>query len=220
MEAVTSLEKQRARALAEEYRSRGYEVIEEPSPAQLPDFLSGYHPDLLVRKDDEATIVEVKSRSSLAKDPRIRELARLLQAKPHWNFELVVVGEGEQFNAPEGARPFEREDILRGIEAAERLLESGFSEAALLIAWSTSEATVRLLTEEEGIILDRPNPLYILKQSVMNGVISRDDYNFLANAVKYRNALVHGFKPIDFDPALVKDLIRATKRLLHSTSAP
>jgi hypothetical protein len=219
MEAVTSPERQRARALAEEYRSRGYEVIEEPSPAQLPDFLSGYRPDLLVRKGDEAIVIEVKSRSSLAQDAQIRDLAQLLQAKPHWNFELVIVGEGERISAPEGARPFERDDILRGIEAAEKLLESGFPEAALLLAWSTSEATVRLLIEEEGIVLDHLNPPYILKQAVMNGVIARDEYNFLTNVIKYRNALVHGFKTIDFDPALVSELISRTKRLLQSTSA-
>ena len=70
MEATTSRERQRARAIAEEYRSRGYEVIEQPSPEQLPEFLAGYHPDVLVRKGDEAIIVEVKSRSSLTKDPR------------------------------------------------------------------------------------------------------------------------------------------------------
>jgi len=215
MEAVTSPERQRVRAIAEEYRSRGYEVIEEPSPAQLPEFLSGYRPDLLVRKGDEAVVVEVKSRSSLAKDAQIRDLAQLLQTKPHWNFELVVVAEAERISAPEGARPFERDDILRGIEAAERLLESGFSEAALLLAWSTAEATVRLLIEEEGIVLDHLNPPYILKQAVMNGVIARDDYNFLTNIIKYRNALVHGFKTIDFDPALVSELISMTKRLLH-----
>jgi REase_AHJR-like len=177
--------------------------------------LAGYRPDLLVRKGDEAIVIAVKSRSSLARDPRIQELAQLLQTKPHWNFELVVVGEGEQFNAPEGARPFERDDILRGIEAAEKLVASGFSEAALLLAWSTLEATVRLLTEEEGIVLDRLSPLHILKQTVINGVISRDDYNFLANVMKYRNALIHGFKPIDFDPTLVKELISTTKRLLE-----
>jgi hypothetical protein len=219
MEAVTSPERQRARALAEEYRSRGYEVIEEPSPAQLPDFLSGYRPDLLVRKGDEAIVVEVKSRSSLAKDAQIRELAQLLQTKPHWNFELVVVGESERMSAPAGARPFERDDILRRIEAAEKLLESGFSEAALLLAWSTSEAALRLLIEEEGIVLDHLNPPYILKQAVMHGVIARDEYNFLTNVIKYRNALVHGFKTLDFDPALVSELISRTKRLLHSTSA-
>jgi REase_AHJR-like len=220
MEAVTSPERQRARALAEEYRSRGYQVIEEPSPAQLPDFLSGYRPDLLVRKGDEIIIVATKSRSSLAKDPQTRDLARLLQTKPNWNFELVMVGEGEQFSAPEGARPFARDDILRGIEEAESLVASGFSAAALLLAWSTLEATLRLLTEKEGIVLDRSSPLYILKQAVINGVISRDDYNFLANVVKYRNALVHGFKPIDLDITLVKELISTTKRLLQSTSAP
>ncbi len=214
MEAVISRERQRARAIAEEYRSKGYEVIEEPSPEQLPEFLAGYHPDLLARKGDEAIVVEVKSRSSLAKEPQIRDLAQLLQTMPHWHFELVVVGEGEQLSVPEGARPFERDDILRGIEAAEKLVASGFSEAALLLAWSTLEGTVRLLTEEEGIVLDRLSPLYILKQAVINGVISRDDYNFLAHVMKYRNALIHGFKPIDFDPTLVKDLISTTKRLL------
>ena len=142
MEATTSRKRQRARAIAEEYRSRGYEVIEQPSPEQLPEFLAGYHPDVLVRRGDETIIVEVKSRSSLTKDPRIREMARLVQAEPHWNFELVLVGEEEQLRAPEGAHSFERDDILRGIEAAERLVASEFSEAALLLAWSTLEATV------------------------------------------------------------------------------
>jgi uncharacterized protein YutE (UPF0331/DUF86 family) len=51
-------------------------------------------------------------------------------------------------------------------------------------------------------------------------VISRDDYNFLTKVMKYRNALAHGFKTIDFDPVLVTELINITKRLLQSTSAP
>ena len=218
METTIALEKQRARALAKEYRGKGYEVIEGPAPEQLPDFLSGYKPDLLVQKGDEAVVVKVKSRSSLAKDPQVRDLARLLQAKPGWNFELVVVGEGEKLSIPEGARPFGREDILQGMEAAEKLLESGFSEAALLLAWSAAEAAVRLLTEEEGILLDRHTPLYILKQAATNGVISRDDYNFLMNAMKYWNAIAHGFKTSDFDPALARDLVSTTKRLLQSTT--
>jgi hypothetical protein len=219
MQGTTPLERQRARTLAEEYRSRGYEVIEAPSPEQLPDFLAGYHPDLLIRKGDETVVVEVKSRSSLGKDPQIRELARLLGSKPNWNFELVVVREEEQLSAPEGTHPFGREDILRGIEATERLLETGFAEAALVLAWTTAEATVRLLTATEGIELDRHTSLYVLKQAVIHGVISRDEYNFLTNVMKYRNALVHGFKTVDFDPALVEELISTTKRLLQSTTA-
>lgn len=37
--------------------------------------------------------------------------------------------------------------------------------------------------------------------------------------MKHRNALAHGFKTIDFDPALVKELINTIKRLAQSTTA-
>jgi REase_AHJR-like len=216
MEATTSRERERERAIAEEYRSRGYEVIEHPSPEQLPQFLAAYHPDLLVRKGEEVIIVEVKSRSSLTREPQIWELARLVRAQPHWNFELVLVGEQEQLSVPEGARPFAREDIIEGIEAAERLLAAQFWAAALLQAWSTLEATLRLLAEEEGLALKGLSPLAVLTQATTNGVISREDYRFLTRVMEYRNALAHGFTATDFDPTLVTELISLTKRLLQS----
>ena len=214
METLTT-ERQRARALAEEYRRKGYEVIEEPAPEQLPDFLAGYHPALLIRKGDEAGVVEVKSRVSLAKEPHVRELAQLLRTKPNWNFELVIVGEEEPLRTPEGACPFDREDIFQGLEASERLLVLGFAEAALLLAWSSAEAMVRLLTLEEGYVLDRHTPLYVLKQAVVQGVISREAYAFLTKAMQYRNAFAHGLKTVDFAPALVTELISTTQRLLQ-----
>lgn len=220
MDATVSLERRRARVLAEEYRRRGYEVIEAPSREQLPDFLASYQPDLLIRKGQESIVVAVKSRTALTKDPHIRELARLLRTKPNWNFELVVAGEEEQWRVPEGARPFAREDILSNVEAAEHLLEAGFSEAALLLAWSAVEAAVRLLTEEEHIVLDCHTPIYILKQAVMHGVISRDEYRVLTKIMEYRNALIHGFQPSHFEPTHITELTSTTKRLLHSTTAP
>jgi len=216
MATLGSLERQRTHAIAGEYRSKGYEVIEEPTQKQLPDFLSGYHPNLLVRKGDEARVVLVKPRASLAQEPQIRDLAWLLHTKPNWNFELVLLGEKEQMSLPEGAYAFDREDILSGIQASEELLKLAFSEAALLLAWSSSEATIRLLTAAEGIVLEHLSPIYNLKQAVMHGVISRDEYNFLTKAMQYRNALVHGFKTVDLDAALVKELISTTQRLFQA----
>ena len=219
METTNILEKQRARALAEEYRSKGYQVIESPSQDQLPDFLSSYRPDLLVQKGHEDVVVEVKSRASLAKNPRIRDLARLLQTKPRWNFELVVVSEKETLNTPEGIQPFEREDILQEIQAAEKLFLSGAAAAALLLSWPALEATVRLMTAAEGIV-PQLNPSALLEQAVSNGVISRGDYNFLMDTLKYRNALAHGFKAADFDLTLTKDLISTIKRLVEEDLLP
>ncbi|MCH8108930.1 MAG: hypothetical protein IIB15_02275 [Chloroflexi bacterium] len=220
MEPTTVLEKQRAHTIAQEYRSKGYDVIEEPASEQLPDFLSGYRPDLLIRKDNETVVVEVKTRSSLVKDPSVRDLARLIQAEPDWSFELVVVDEEEKLGLPEGAHPSEREYILQLTEETERLLELGFARAALVQAWSISEAAIRVLLEEEGISIDRLAPSYILNQAATEGVISRDDYRFLTKAMKYRNALVHGFRIDDFDYNLIGDLIRTTKNILHSATAP
>ena len=215
MDDTNALERQRARAIAEEYRDRSYEVIEEPSPEQLPAFLSGYRPDLLLRKGDESILVEVKTRATLAKDPHVRELAELLQKEPGWRFELVVIPEGGKLSVPEGARPFAREDVIQSAVMAESLLDEGFSEAGLLLAWSALEAAVRILTEDERVLLDRHDPHYVVNQALADGVISRDEYNLLTNAMKYRNALVHGFTITDFDSTLVKDLIGTIKRLLQ-----
>ena len=209
---------QRAQELAQEYRNKGYEVIPEPSPEQLPDFLGEYRPDLLVRKGSESIVVEVKTRSSLAENPRLRDLARVLHAKPGWKFELVMVREKEKLNAPEGARPFAKEDVYSRLETVEGLLDTDSSEAAFLLGWGALEATVRLLAEEEQLTLERIAPSYLLHQAVTNGVISREDYALLLRAMKYRNALAHGFKTADFDAALVREIINTTKHLLEETS--
>ena len=217
MQSLTKRGQQRVHELADEYRSKGYEVVEEPSSTQLPDFLAGYHPDLLLRKGDKAIVVEVKSQSALAKEPQVRDLARLLHSKPGWNFELVLVGEGERMVTPEDTRSLEKEDILHSIEVAEKLLAAESAEAALLLTWAAAEALIRLLTEQEGITLDRLSPDYLLKQAITNGIIARDDYHSLMHILKYRNAVAHGFKTADFSPAIVKDLISTARRLLQST---
>ena len=220
MDAIAGLEKQHARALAEKYRGQGYEVIEEPSEEQLPTFLAGYQPDMLLRKADEeeAVVVEVKSRVSLTKQPEIIELARLLRTQPGWRLDLVVVDVGEQLEALGDAHPFNKEDILRGITEAERLLASEFAEAALLRAWSAAEPTVRLLAESEGLLTGRSKPIHLIKQAVMNGVVSRADYNLLLQSLRHRDALAHGFMRPDFDPTLTGSLIDTTKRLLKEAA--
>lgn len=53
METPKIAEQQRARAVAEDYRRRGYDVVEEPSPESLPDFLAGYQPDLIARRGEK-----------------------------------------------------------------------------------------------------------------------------------------------------------------------
>ena len=204
-----------ARKTAEEYRSKGYEV----SLDLVLDFFPGFRADLLVRKGDEVKVIEVKSRSSLAANPRISQLARIIDSKPGWNFELLLVGEPEKLDLPEGVRSLEGETILRGIEKAQESLEAGLAEAAFLLAWSACEAALRELLAEQGVSnTSITTPGYVLDQAVFQGVISRDDYNNLTSMRKYRNAIVHGFELGGFNIRLVMELIEIVRRVTMTTS--
>ena len=199
------------RKTAEEYRSKGYEVLLE---APL-DFMPGFRADLLVRKGDEARVIEVKSRPSLAADPKIGELARLIESMPGWTFELVLVGEPEKVDSPEGARSFESAGILHRLEEAERSLQAELPEAAFLLAWSASEAVIRELLAAQGVSgKSITSPGYVLDQGVFHGVISRNDYDALTRMRKYRNAIVHGFGTDDFNGELVMELIATIRRIM------
>ena len=121
MAGVSNTEYLLAHKTAEEYRRKGYEVTFD---APL-DFLPGFRADLLASKADEVRVIEVKSRSSLAVDSRISELARAVDARPGWSFELLLVAEPEQLDSPEGARSFDHERILRRVGEAKTALASG-----------------------------------------------------------------------------------------------
>lgn len=200
---------------AQEYRSKGFEV----STDSLLDFLPGFRTDLVVRRGGEAKVIEVKTRSSLAADPQIGELARIIDSKPGWDFELILVSEPEKLDSPEDAQSFEGESIFLRIEESKESLEAGFPEAAFLLAWSACEAVIRALVEAEGVSnssITRPG--YVLDQAVYIGLISMDDYNYLTNLQKYRNAIVHGFTASGFSEEMVQGLIETVRRIAMNGS--
>ena len=201
------------RKTANEYRRKGYDVA-----LDVPlDFLPGFRADLLVRKPNDVKVIEVKSRSSLAADPKIKQLARVVDSKPGWSFELLLVAEPERLDSPEGSRSFDRGRVIRRMEEADRALAAGMSEAALVLAWSACEAATRLLvTDQEESSPDINAPGYFLEQAVFIGAISREDYRRLDRARKYRNAIVHGFSYEDLSDELVSDLIETVRRMMET----
>lgn len=197
---------------AEEYRGKGYEVI-----MQAPlDFLPGFTADLLVRKGEEVRVIEVKSRPSLGANPKIIELAKTIESKPGWTFELLLVSEPEKRDSPESACSFSSEEIVQRFEEAEKALQAGLPEAAFLLAWSAHEAAIRKVISEQEVP-DRgiTGSGYVLDQAVFHGVISREEYKTLEEMLKYRNAIVHGFRLSDFRDDLVVELIRAVRSVIN-----
>lgn len=211
IEDIEILERKFIARTAAKYRSRGYEVEEN---CEL-DFLPGFHVDLVARKDDEVRVIEVKSRTSLAATPELNELAEILYSKPGWSYDLLLVGEPEKLESPEGSQPFAEEEIRRRLAEAEAVLEKGSGEAAYLLVWSACEAAIRNLIETADISITRvTTAAYVLDMAVMHGIISREDYDYLTDLMKYRNAIAHGFGVNGFSDEKVTALIGVVARLL------
>ena len=212
-EDVTIRERNFIEKKAAEYRSRGFEVEQNSSLKFLP----GYRADLIVRKDGETKVIEVRSRTSLARSPSRKKLAEILHSKPGWSYDLLLVGEPEKLESPEGVQSFAEEEIRQRMAEAELILERGSGEAAFLLAWSACEAVTRRWLEAEGFAIRRITKAgYVLDTAVFHGVISRDDYRYLTDMMKYRNAIAHGFDANDFSDDKVTELLDYVRRLLDS----
>ena len=209
---LTITEKQFADIKAAEYLAKGYQVSRE-APIE---FLPGYRADLLVKKEDETKVIEIKTQPSLAANPALRQFERIINSRPGWSFELQLVGEPEGLAVTEDARALDETGIIGRLSQAEAILDAGFAEAALLMAWSATEAVVRMLVAAEGIAITRAtNPAYILGMAVAHGAMDRDDYRQLLIAMAYRNAIAHGLEAGDFTGTLVIDLVAMARLFLR-----
>lgn len=75
---------------------------------------------------------------------------------------------------------------------------------------------MRLIANKEGLSLQKPEPIYLLKQLAVEGVISKAEYQSLMNAFPLRNAIAHGFKTTQLSSSSVLELIEVIQQLLNS----
>ncbi len=218
---TANLERDRLLQLAEEYRNKGYEISFHPNPEDLPNFLKNYRPDMIVRRGDEAVIIEVKSRRSLNSSRQyLQNLAQSVEQHPGWRFELVMTNPEDAAYSPKAESSLQQPEIETRLQVA-RQLATQHPESAILYSWSLVEATLRLVAEHEELSLQRLDSLYLVKQLVTEGVISRPEYHLLMDALSLRNAIAHGFKATQITQGSVNELIDVAEQLLktlHTTA--
>ncbi len=76
------LERRRLRDVAREYQRKGYQVLVEPRGSDLPVFLQNLGPDLIAHNGEEWVVVEVKSKTSLVRDPHLSQLTEVVSSRP------------------------------------------------------------------------------------------------------------------------------------------
>jgi uncharacterized protein YutE (UPF0331/DUF86 family) len=67
-------------------------------------------------------------------------------------------------------------------------------EVALLLAWSATEALLRVIADEEAIPVAPNNPSQLVKSLFTYGGLDKEQYQILQHALQARNTVVHGYK--------------------------
>jgi hypothetical protein len=186
--------RQKLQEIAAEYEIRGYEVHVEPSPESLPEFLAGFHPDLVARGPNESVVVEVKVGTKTAASERFRELAEIVQRQPGWRFSLVVIDPRSDEVAPATQPLLDRTEIADRLARANEFLNTGSKDAAFLLLWVSVEALLRHIATREGLPLERVPSSSLMKELFSLGVLSRSELDLAQRAFSVRNSLVHGFE--------------------------
>ena len=144
----------------------------------------------------------------------MQQLAKAVREQPGWRFELVLLKPDPGLP---GARAWNAEEVAESLGQIEAILRTGHPEAALLLAWSAAEATLRLLAEKERLELDRDDAVYLLRLLVTRAVITREQYARLWQALEVRNAVAHGLKPPRLDAAEIAALCKLIADLLRQS---
>ncbi len=209
------LEREQIKQLADQYRNQGYDVIFKPGPDFLPEFIQNYRPDLLLRRNDESVIVEVKSHSDLdtATGQFLRGVAEKVNQQPGWRFELIMTNSNQKFSTLKIEQSLQEDDIRSRLTTARELSQYSL-EAAFLYAWSLVEATLRLITQKEKLQVEILNSLTLIKKLTSEGLLDRAQYHLLMHSQSLRNIVVHGFKPAQLIANDVIDLINLIEELL------
>jgi hypothetical protein len=180
--------------VASRYKQDGYEVVLRPSGHALPKPLSRFRPDLVARGPHETVIVEVKSRSDLAKERHLAQMARTVERIPGWRFEMVVVNPEVESSVPLDQRSLTKRQILRRLDEAAQLHRDGHGEAASLLAWSALEAALRHRAQVCGVNPEGQSALSLAKSLYSVGEITKRDFEEFSGGLRARNALIHGFR--------------------------
>jgi uncharacterized protein YutE (UPF0331/DUF86 family) len=198
-------------SLVPDLKSQGYDVFVHPNKQMVPDFLGAYQPDIIALGKDKNLAIEIKH-TNRRSERFLQDLARRFEGQTRWEFRIVWVNPSE---AQSGLEPQSNEAISSRLKEISRLLDAGFTEAAMLMSWAAFEAIGRKLMTKEFV---RPqSPGRLVQVLATEGHITPDESDALRQLADVRNRIIHGeltaavtHKQVE---AFVKILISLIQRL-------
>jgi REase_AHJR-like len=174
--------------LRSRYEAEGFTFTISPDQSMLPPFLGTYIPDALARKSGLNIAIEVKRHQSETTQAQLRDIRRLFDGHPEWQFNVFFVGSGPlpSVTIP-AASP---SDIRRRMEEVRVLAKQGHHRPAFIMAWSLLEAALQSV--EDNTTSKPRTPGTVVQTLAMNGYIAPDIERRMRELIALRNQIVHG----------------------------
>ncbi|MDJ0846099.1 hypothetical protein [Crocosphaera sp.] len=213
-ETIRNQHSQLENRIAQKYKEQGYEVWIEPDA--VPFDLSGYRPDLVVKKSDhEGYIIEIKSQSSkqITID-RYKEIAEIVAKHSGWRFLLITGDDEFPINSSNRTNFLSWEQILQKRKTVDQLIALGDQDSAFLVLWIILEVLLRKQAEKVSIPIERFGPVSLIKHIYSQGEISIEQYNLAMNLSEIRNQLVHGFQTVELNQENLLQITQLVDQLI------
>jgi hypothetical protein len=178
-----------------DYGQRGYRVVAEPGPKDLPDFLMRFSPDIVAYGEDETVVIEVASRESLAKGEKLSDLAAVLEEHEGWRFEVIYVNpRADRREATLGGAPTSLHALRELLDDATALARLGRASGAVILAATAADGLVRRMARR---LSKRPRvatSLGLLKTVYSAGPLHEPHYQAIQQLFQLRNRAAHGVR--------------------------
>src|SRR5262249_11007797 len=127
------------------YASRGYRVVLQPGPEDLPAFAKDFRVDLVCQRGNEGVLVQVKQTlQDMSADRDMPRYAEITDGQPGWRYDFAILhGENPVEREVRGAQEASEEQLEELLTGAEVLANQGHVNVALISAWAGLEAGMR-----------------------------------------------------------------------------
>jgi hypothetical protein len=88
----------------------------------------------------------------------------------------------------------------------------------MVLAWSAAEGVLRRLARRERLDVEGQSPAFLIKTLFSQGLLTREQYDSLNDAMRHRNMVVHGFSINEIEGPVIRNLVIFAKSLIDCSS--
>jgi len=181
------------REAADRYIRNGFPVQIMPMDADVPEFLRGFRPDLIVTTPEGRIVVNVKTKGTARASENLEDLKKVVESHPGWRYQYYLDNRREDELVSAEQPVLTPDEIETRLQASQHLADIGLLDSALVVAWSSIEAVLWEASRSEGLSLPNQGAGPLVTALYTDGDLDREDYLALMQILKVRSQAAHGF---------------------------